>query len=66
MQKVVTCDYITKENIKEHNPDYPYKRLIIGGFESRKTNALLNLISYHPDTDKIYLCFKYLYEANTN
>lgn len=45
---------------KEHNsnwphfPDHPYKILMIGGFESGKTNALLNLINHQPDTDKIY------------
>ena len=43
---------ITKENIKEHNPkwpethEHPYRILIIGGFGSGKTNALVNLISY--------------------
>ena len=41
-------DSITNENNKEHNkkwpfiPDYSYRILIIGGFGSRKTNALLN------------------------
>ena len=40
-------DYITKEDIKEHNPnwpdipDHPYSILIVGGSESGKTNALL-------------------------
>ena len=54
-------DYITKEDIKEHNrkwpefPDHPYRILIIGGSGSGKTNALLNLIDNEPDTDKIYL-----------
>ena len=48
-------DYITKEDIKEHNPkwpempDHPYKILIIGGSGSGKTNALLNLINNEPD-----------------
>ena len=43
-------DYITKEDMKEHNsnwsvvPDYPYRILIIGGFGSAKTYALLTLI----------------------
>ena len=38
-------DYITKEDIKEHNPncpgipDHPYKILIVGGFGSGNTNA---------------------------
>ena len=40
-------DYITKEDIKEHNPnwpeisDHPYIILITGGAGSGKTNALL-------------------------
>ena len=38
--------------------------LIIGGFESGKTNVLLNLIENQPDIDKIYLYAKGLYEAN--
>ena len=48
-------DYITKEDIKEHNPkwpempDHPYKILIIGGSGSGKANALLNLINNEPD-----------------
>ena len=45
-----TFDNITIENIKEDNPNWlqilhhPYEILIIGGFVSGKTNALLNLI----------------------
>ena len=36
--------------------------MIIGGSGSGKTNALLNLIKEHDDTDKIYLYAKYLSE----
>ena len=62
-------DYVTKENIKEHNPrwseipDHPYPMLIIGGFELWKINALPNLINNEPDIDKIYLYAKCPYEA---
>ena len=62
-------DYITKEDIKEHNPkrpeisDHPYLILIIRGSGSGKTNVLLNLINHEPDTDKIYLYAKDSYEA---
>ena len=62
-------DYISKENIKEHNPeqpetpDHPYQILINGGSGSRKTNPLLNLINNKPDIDKIYLYAKDPYEA---
>ena len=55
-------DYITKEDIKKHNPncpqipDHPYRILIVGGSGSRETNALLNnVISHQQDIDKIYL-----------
>ena len=54
-------DYITKKEIKEHNPnrpeipDYPYRILIIANSGSGKTNALLNLINNEPVIDKIYL-----------
>ena len=60
--------YITKEDIKEHNPnwpeilEHPYKILIAGGSESGKTIALLNLINHESDIDKIYLYAKDPYE----
>ena len=47
-------DYITIEYIKENTPnwpeipDHPYRILIVGGPESGKTNALLNLINNEP------------------
>ena len=62
-------DYITKEDIKEYNvnwpeiPDHPYRILIVGGSGSGKTNALLNLISHEPDIDKIVLYAKDPYET---
>ena len=62
-------DYITKEDIKEHNPhwleipDLPYRILIICDSWSGKSNVLLNLINHKPDIDKIYLYPKDPYEA---
>ena len=62
-------NYITKEDMKEHNPkwpeipDHPYRILIIGGPGSGKTNALRSLIHHEPDTDKIYLYAKHPSEA---
>ena len=62
-------DYNTKEDIKEHNPnwpqipDHPYRILIVVGSGSGKINALLNLINHEPDIDKIYLYAKDPYEA---
>ena len=68
MQSSVICTEFF-ENKKEHNlkwsyiPDHPYRTLIIGGFGSGKTNALLNLINNQPDIDKTYLHAKVPYEA---
>ena len=51
-------DYITKEDIKEHNanwpdiPDHPCRILLAGRSESGKANALLNLINNEPDIGK--------------
>ena len=62
-------DYITKEDIKEHNPnwtenpDHPYRILIVGGSGSGQTNALLNLTSHEPDIAKIFLYAKGSCEA---
>ena len=47
---MINYDNVTKENIKEHNPnglqitDHLYRILIIGGSVSEKTNALTNQI----------------------
>ena len=43
-------------------PDHPYKN-IIGGTESVKTNALVNMKSHWPDINKIYLYDKDPYET---
>ena len=57
------------ENETEHNskwpyiPDDPYIILIIGGWGSGKTNALLNLINNQSDIDKICFYAKDPYEA---
>ena len=51
-------------NNKEQNEkcwyilDYPYRIFIIRASGSLKTNALLTLIKYQDDTDKIYLYSK--------
>ena len=44
-------------------PGHLYRILIIGGSESEKTNALLNLINNQPDIDKIYSNAKDLCEG---
>ena len=65
---MLNLDDITKENNKKHNekwpyiPDHPDRILIIGGSGSRKTNALLNLISHQDDIAKVCLYAKYLSE----
>ena len=66
---MINFDNYTNENKTEHNsnwphiPDHPYRILIRGGPGSGKTKALLNLINYQPDIDKIYLHAKDSYEA---
>ena len=68
-QKSFNFDCITKEDIKEHNPnwleihDHPYGILIIRGFGSAKTYAFFNLINHELDIDKIYLYAKDPYDA---
>ena len=53
-------DYITKEDIKEHNPNWlqipnhAYRILAVGGSRSGKTNVLLSLINHETDIDKMY------------
>ena len=50
IQKMINFGDVTKEEIKEHNPNcsliryYPYRILIIGGSESGKTKSLFNLV----------------------
>ena len=53
-------DYITKEDRKEHNPNWPeipdhlHIILIVGGFRSEKINTLHNLINHEPDIDLFF------------
>ena len=69
---MLNFDFLTKEDIKEHNPnwpeipDHPYQILITGGSRSGKTNALLNLINHEPDIDKIYYMLKIHMKQNIN
>ena len=55
---MLNFDYITKEDIKEHNPngpeipDQPFRLLIVWGSGSGKTNALFNLINHETTIDK--------------
>ena len=66
---MINFDHVIKEETKEYNPnwpeipDHPYRILIIGGFRSRKTNSLFNVINQQSDIDKIYLYAKDLNEA---
>ena len=69
IQKMINFDDAIKENIRQHNPnwpqilDHPYRILIIAGYRSGKTNSLLNLINHQPDIDKFCLYVKDLNEA---
>ena len=55
-------DYITKDNIKEDNPNYPeipdhpYRILVTGGSGSGKTNALLNLVNHEANINNFFIC----------
>ena len=67
--KMINFDAVINKNKTEHNPkwsyipDHPQRILIIGDFESGKTNALLNLIKNQPNIDEIYLYSKGSQEA---
>ena len=60
---------VTKQNIKEHNSnwphihDHPYGISIVVGSGYGKTNSLFNLINHQPDIYKIYLYAKDTYKA---
>ena len=66
---MINFDDITKENIKEHNPDWlqipdpAYRMLIIGSSRLGRTNSLFNLIGRQPDVDKTYWYFKDSFNA---
>ena len=66
---MINSDDVVKENIIEHNPDWPkvhnhpYKILIIGSYWSGKRNSLIYLINEGPGIDKIYLSAKNPFEA---
>ena len=67
---MINFDDVTKENIKQHNPnwpqisDLPYRILMIGDSGSGKTKSLFNVISQKPDIDEIYLHGKDPFKAN--
>ena len=60
MQRIISFDDVTKENIKKYNPnwpqipDHPYRILIVGGSKPKK-KSLSNLIRHKPEIDKVYL-----------
>ena len=66
---MINFDDVTKENIKEHNPnwpqipDHPHRIFTIAGSGSGKTTSLFNLINQQSDIDKIYLYAKDRYKA---
>ena len=69
---MINFDDYVNENKTELNlnwsyiPDHPYSILIIAGFGSGKTNALLNLINNQPDIDQMYLFAKDPYRMKQN
>ena len=50
MQIMINFDDVTKENVEEHNPnwpqipDHPYRILIPGSFGFGKANSLFNFV----------------------
>ena len=63
---MINFDDYASENKTEHNRNWPYRILIIGGSGSGKTNVLLNLIENQPEIDKIYLYAKDLVKKYIN
>ena len=69
---MINYGYITRDNIKKHNPnwprilDHPYRILIFGGSASRKTNTLIHLIKQQDDDDYIVIDKIYLYDKDPN
>lgn len=69
MNILINYDEVTGENAQEHSPlkpqisGYPHKLLIKGGSGARKTNTIINLIYWQPDTHKIYFYSKCLHES---
>ena len=65
---MINFDNYTNENKTQHHwkwpyiSDHPYRIVIIGGSEFRKTKALLNLTNNQVDIDKTYLYAKEPYE----
>ena len=52
-------EVVTKEDIKEYNPNYnPSRILKIKGSGTGKSNSLFNLVNQQQDIDKIYLYSK--------
>ena len=66
---MINFDDFSRENIKEHNPnwlqnpDHTYRILIAGGSVSENTKQLFNLTNQQLDIDKGYLYAKDPYEA---
>ena len=66
---MINFDDVTKENMKEHNPnwsqipDHSQRILTVGGSRSENTNSLFNLLSQQEDIDQICLYAKGPYEA---
>ena len=69
MQKKITFDDVTKENIKDHNPNspkipnHPCKILIVQRSVSEEKNSLFYLISQEPGSHEICLYAKDPFEA---
>ena len=69
---MINSDDVTKENIKEHNrnwpqiSDPPYRILTNGGSRPGKTNSLFNLIDTNQISTKFIYMLKIHMKENTN
>ena len=57
-ENLLRLNPITHDLRWSYIPDHPYRTLIVRNSGPGRTTVLLNLISNHPDIDKIYLYAK--------
>lgn len=62
-ENLLRLNPITHDLRWSYIPDHPYRTLIVRNSGPGRTTVLLNLISNHPDIDKIYLYAKDSYES---
>ena len=72
IQKIINFDDVTKENIKEYNPnwpqipDHPYKIFLSWNFWIWKMYTFLNLINHELDIYNLFYMLKTHIKQNIN